>query len=384
MKQIIRNVVSGHYYNRYIERRAFLSSYNYARQYISKHPCPSLSSELKEEIDAYWSQYGIKFPDYSWHEMYYAATGIVDCRFIPDPIVGALYHYYNSQNKISGWDDKNLYEKFVSNVNWPKSICHFMHGKLYDTNWNEYFTDSSSINKFVEIISQSVKFPCDIILKKASDTAFGKGVKKYHIECCSDIESIIKENNSHDFIMQECIAQHDTLSIFNSSSVNVFRIITYRHGNDVLHLSTSLRFGLEGKFTDVAFVDGKEIVNVVGVNNDGTFKDRHISLDGTEPLMHNVDGLLIPNYDKLISMAKEGHKQLYYFDVVGWDYTIDKYGNPICIEYNILWPGTILYQYANGPYAGKYTDAFLEPLKLPEVRSHIPNKYIIKDFTNKL
>lgn len=314
--------------------------------------------------------------------MYYAVTGIKNPRFIPDPIVGTLYHYYNSKDKICGWDDKNLYEKLVSNVKWPKSLCHYMHGNLYDCNWNEYSAESSSLSEFVNLVSQSVKFPCDIILKKTSDTAFGKGVKKYHLTSCSDIEEVIKMNNSYDFIIQECIAQHNTLSVFNNSSVNVFRVITFRCHNDIKHLSTSLRFGIEGSFTDVAFINGKEIANVVGVNNDGTFKDRHISLDGAKPLKTNVMGLVIPNYDKLIDMAKEGHKQLYYFDVVGWDFTICDDGTPICVEYNILWPGSILYQYANGPYAGEFTDQFLEPLKLPEVRSHIPDKYKIKNFTN--
>ena len=58
-------------------------------------------------------------------------------------------------------------------------------------------------------------------------------------------------------------------------------------------------------------------------------------------------------------MAIEGHKRLFFHDIVGWDIAIDSNGEPVCIEYNIKEPGTKLYQYAGGPYAGEYTDEFL-------------------------
>ena len=120
---------------------------------------------------------------------------------------------------------------------------------------------------------------------------------------------------------------------------------------------------MEGSFTDIAFVNGKEIANVVGIDNDGYVKDRFVSLDGNSSNPPQIREKKVPSWDKLIETVKKAHQDLLFFDFVAWDFMIDVKGDPICIEYNIHWPGSVLYQYAHGPLAGEYTNKFLGFLK---------------------
>jgi hypothetical protein len=64
--------------------------------------------------------------------------------------------------------------------------------------------------------------------------------------------------------------------------------------------------------------------------------------------------------------------ELRYFDVVGWDVTVDSDSRVICIEYNIKYPGTIIYQFAHGPFAGEKTNEFLSFLTSEENTRFIP------------
>ena len=51
------------------------------------------------------------------------------------------------------------------------------------------------------------------------------------------------------------------------------------------------------------------------------------------------------------------------FDLIGWDFSVDEDGEPVCLEYNIQWPGTVAHQFVCGPYAGEKTDDLLSFLE---------------------
>ena len=107
-------------------------NYKIAASFLKKHAQPRLNSSEKTEIDEYWSQFGIKFPDYSWYEMFYGVTGIHSPKFIPDTLATYIcYPYYNIRSHVGGWDDKNVYERLVPSATFPYSICHCINGNLY-------------------------------------------------------------------------------------------------------------------------------------------------------------------------------------------------------------------------------------------------------------
>ena len=294
--------------------------------------------------------------------MYYGITGIHDPRFIPDPVLARIcYQYYNFESHIKGWDDKNLYERLVLNATFPYSLCHCINGKYYDNKWN-YFNNNSLLNLSEKIFSE-LEGATDIICKESCGSYAGRGIKKVPVNSAEEVFSFLCNYRSKNFILQRRVIQHPFFDQFNPTSANIIRVISFRHDGMINILSASIRFGIEGSFTDIAYVNGKEIANVVGIDKNGCVKDRFVSFDGNSNVNPQIKEKMVPSWIKLIETVKKAHQDLLFFDFVAWDFMIDKEGSPICIEYNIWRPGTILYQFANGPLVGEYTEQFLGFLK---------------------
>ncbi len=347
-----------------IMRRGFMQSHeNIALCYCEKFSPPELSADEKKEILEYWAKFGIKIYDYNWHRMYYHATGIHDPRFIPDLVAGlVVYEYYNDRAFEPTWRDKNMFQRLLPDVPMPKTLGRRIRGR--------YLQDSigyiDSLESFAETVWEAVGPNKDIIIKNTRDTGFGKGVKKYHVSCYEDILSVLEQwCKVADFIIQSYVCQHDVLKSFNELSSNMIRICSWRHGNNVDIMFAAARVGVDDSFTDVSFVNGEERVNIVGITHDGYFKDKMIDQNGH--FVKQLPGMIaVPAWDKIISVIKKNHLSIDNFDIVGWDFTVDETGEPLCFEWNISWPGTVLYQFANGPLYGDKTEevfAFLNDEK---------------------
>ena len=340
-------------------------NYAMARNFLNDHKLPPLTEAEKREIDDYWRQYGVKWPDYTWFQMYYGITGYHTPRFIPSGILSpVIYKYYNYQDDICRWDDKNIYEMMNPVANFPKSLAHKMLGRFYDSGYHYRANTDESLDALAANIFELLEGDTDIILKVSKKSFAGKGVKKFTgIESAKDIKKILTEQEAPNYVLQKCVRQHPFFRQFCSTSVNILRIISWRHDDTVSLFSASLRYGIEGSFTDCAFVCDKEIVYVVVVDANGRINDRFVTYDGNMEKPPDISDKQVPSWKELTATVMKAHERMFFFDIIGWDFTIDDQGKPVCIEYNILRPGTILYQFCNGPFAGEYTEQFLEFLK---------------------
>lgn len=348
-----------------------------ASTFLKRRPQPALTEADKREIDQFWRSYGIRFKDYRWFQMYYGVTGIRDPRFIPDPIARfVLFRHYNDERSIPGWDDKNLYDFFLPDIRFPKTLAHIYHGAIYDPDWQ--FCPQQALPRLAESIYCSLGEDKSLVIKVAKGSYAGKGVRLIQAQSPADISTLLTQSMGGEFIVQERLHQNDFMSQFCQTSVNIFRVITWMHQSEVKVLSTSIRFGTDGYFTDVCYIDGEEIVNVVGVEKDGTVKEQYGSFRGLTDIEVKLHERVSPRFDDIIAMAKQGHKRLHPFGIVGWDITLDSTGEPVCIEYNVSTPGTILYQYANGPFGGEHTENLLSFLHDKSLAAkYIPKKYRI-------
>ena len=59
-------------------------------------------------------------------------------------------------------------------------------------------------------------------------------------------------------------------------------------------MSASVRFGIKGSFTDIAYINGKEIVNVVGIDKNGCLKDRFVTFDGNSDVNPQIQEKIVP------------------------------------------------------------------------------------------
>ena len=363
-------------YSRHMYAHSFNYDYKSAARFLAKNPQPELSQQDKDAIDNYWKKFGIKHPDYTWYQMYYGVTGNHDPRFLPDVFAyPPIFTHYNDKECRPGWEDKNIFDRLVPGIKFPDVLAHIYDGEVYDKQWNHI--PQGQLMELCNSIFEEIKDDRSLILKATKGTQAGKGVKLIEINSPEDIKTAIADGTDN-CVVQRRIRQSSFMSQFCSSSVNIFRVVTWRHRGKIDVLSTSIRYGIEGHHTDVAFVDGKEIVNTVGVTPDGTVNKRFVNLNGNGDVPEHFTQAQVPNFDAVIDMAKQGHKYLQPFDVVGWDITLDQDNNPICIEYNIRQPGTKLYQFANGPFAGDLTDEFLSFLLQDDIRKrYFPKKYRI-------
>ena len=197
-----------------------------------------------------------------------------------------------------------------------------------------------------------------IIIKEAVDTNTGRGVKKYTITSPNYLQETLESISSKNYVIQFAIEQHPFFSQFNKDSVNIIRLTTWRKDNVVHIFSPCVRYGIPGSATDVAYVDGEEIVNCVGIDSSGMVFNNGINLSG-KVLSLNLKERQVPCWEEIVNLVVKNHLTMHYFDIIAWDITVDNESNVICIEYNIKSPGIQVYQFAHGPLAGEYSDEFL-------------------------
>ena len=347
-----------------------------AGTYLKNNDAPQLTAQEKAEIDAFWAEYGVKILNYDYYRMVYHVTGKHDPRFIPDSIAHhVLLPYYNDAEKMRAYVDKNMFQRLLPDMPFPKMFGQCMNGHFYGPD-GKYATDELT-DEYVETVFHAFQdytarennndASHALIIKQSQRSYCGKGVSLCKVESPEDLRRAIEDNNSGNFLIQAAIKQHAFFRQFNESSVNIMRITSWRHGGDVEIFCPCIRYGIEGSHTDVAFVDGEEIVQVVGIGADGRIFEGGVTMSG-KPLAPVIPDKQVPNWEKVVETVRRNHLQLPYFDLVGWDFTLDEAGNVVCIEYNLLHPGTIIYQFAHGPLAGEHTEEFLSFLKDPANR----------------
>lgn len=356
------------------DRHYFKSAGTTAADYNRAHPSSRLSQEEIRGIDSYWARFGVRLKDYRWHQMYYDFTGIRDPRFLPQNFANSvIYPYYNDRKITAAWLDKNYFERFVPVLRFPETFGQKIDGRYYDTEHRCYLPEDCA--DFCRAVFSRLDPPETVVIKKTTDTNQGKGVKLHSVSSVQELEEVLALYRSWDnLIIQRAIRQHPFFAQFNSSSVNIVRITTWRKGTEIVAAAPCIRFGIEGSVTDITRVNGREIMNAIGVKEDGTVMDQSFTLYGERrPFTGTLNK--VPFWEDIVSLAKEGHRRLEHFGVVAWDMTVDENDRIICLEYNLNIPGTVVYQMAHGPFWGEQTDDFLAFLRDGEnQKRYIPRK----------
>lgn len=329
-------------------------------EYLKANPVPELTEAQRKEIDSFWSLYGIRILDYSWFRWYYGVTGISDPRFIPQDVYSyIIWPYHDNEEFCLAWKDKNMFERFVPGIPFPKNYTRRIHGRFFDGDGNYLPNENAVITALSHVGG--------VIVKDAWDSGEGRGVTKYTLDTEADIRRLLTDwEHSDNYLVQELIQQNRVFSQFNESSVNIMRINTWRYGDEVHVFCPTLRIGAEGSTTDICYVDGIEIARTCAITMDGHFGDRIVNQHGWIQVISETVKMpeaVIPKWKEVISLATQGHKMLDHFDIVGWDFTVTDDERVVCIEYNIKRPGTVFYQNVNGPFFGEYTEQALEYLK---------------------
>lgn len=260
------------------------------------------------------------------------------------PILNPLNHTPSGEIHDSLYADKNYAELIMNKLHFPKAVLRRMSGNFYDADLNRITEEEA-----LELVAPY----SELVFKHSVDSGHGTGVKLLKSEMFSSALSTYSQN----YVVQERIDQHPALSYFNESSVNIIRITSIWHRGEVYLLGGILRIGAPGSFCDHTPYGNTHNLDV-GINSDGSlmtsaFDPDHCHVYDTvygKKILGNI-----PQYEEIKATILREHAKYPRYALIGWDFTIDKDENIICMEFNTKWPGISATQYAHGPVFAQKT-----------------------------
>lgn len=307
-------------------------------------------NEYKEVILPYWKKYGYKPAKY-WYQIFCDSDKTIDPRYIPDDLYyGELVPYFsNSQFRRLG-EDKCYHDIWFPDIKRPQTICKNIAGVYYDA-------DMVPIT-FDKAISITLDFNDECLIKPSIDSGEGRLIKFFTPkEINQDILEKLFKDMGANFIVQAVVKQHPILSELNPTSLNTIRIVSFFFENNIHVLSCILRIGAPNERVDNVGAGGY----ACPIQMNGQLNARAVNRKA-EWVCKNSTGIKfsdirVPEFDRVIETIKFAHKRLAHFKLIGWDMSVDFYGEPVLIEYNSC-PGQN--QISCGPTFGEITDLVLD------------------------
>lgn len=305
--------------------------------------------QYEKIVVPYWQKFGIK-PKKMWYRLFEQKNDVVDPRYIPDDIWFAdILPKFCRIDFLVPYEDKCMYHLHFPKLKKPVTVVKRINGIFYD--------DQLNLLSFDEVKKRCVGRN-DLIMKPSIGSGKGRKIKVYtekpirDTELCNDIKKM-----GENFIIQEIVRQHEILDKIHSKSLNTIRVLSMFYKGDVYILSVILRMGVGTSQIDNVSAGGLQC----GVNADGSLHPVAYNLKREKYIKH-PDGVIfkeitIPAFDKVICAVKEEHRKLPYFQIIGWDFAVDRNTEPVFIEFNICpWQN----QLTCGPTFGDMTDDVLE------------------------
>lgn len=144
------------------------------------------------------------------------------------------------------------------------------------------------------------------------------------------LQRIDKSNSI--WLIQEYVEQHSALSLFNNSSVNTMRFLTYNTGDRIVFGNAVLRYGREGSNVDNCDMGGF----FSGINDDGSVGESMFCYTEKMRFVCPNKGKIIPYFKEAKELVMETHNHVPQLFSVGWDIVITKSG-PVILEGNDGW-----------------------------------------------
>ncbi len=309
--------------------------------------------KYKKEVVKYWSRYGIK-PKKMWFDLYCFSEGKYDPRYIPEELYWTkIYPALNHVSFRNAYTDKCFYRQLFPYLKHPRTFIKNVNNCFYDSNGN-----AIDIGTAAELLLSEDQF----VIKPAIHSGEGVDIFFYdkQSDCNIDLTGLLLNYKSN-FIVQENVQQHPTLSLLHKESLNTIRTISFLYRGEV-HISSSiLRMGISGSRLDNFSAGGL----ACPINTEGQLTkyavDRLSCRYSQHPGGTVFENLSIPSYDRILDSIRRAHRDIPHFRIIGWDFTVDESGDPVFIEYN---GGPALNQISCGPLFGDLTESVLNTIFL--------------------
>ncbi len=306
--------------------------------------------EYEEIVVPYWKRFGYK-PDKSWYRIFSDRDQKVDPRYIPDDLYyGEIIPYFSNQQFRRFGEDKCYHDVWFSDIKRPETICKNIAGVFYGPEMKPI--------TFGEAVDLVLGFGDECLIKPSIDSGEGRLIQFFPAEDKNreDVEKAFR-NIKANFLVQAAVKQHPVIAQLNPSSLNSIRVVSFFFEGEVHILSGNLRVGAPDSRVDNIGAGGYACPILM----DGSLGSKAVSrkAEWIEESSAGIrfDSIKIPNFDKIIDIIKNKHRELAHFKLIGWDFSIDTEGDPVFIEYNVC-PGSN--QITCGPAFGDLTDRVLD------------------------
>lgn len=356
MKRLLHNLAC------FVDRNNIHGRYKDAKNDLKKGLLQALpiSPDKKEEIEVFWNPYkkswlAKKCWDIRWFDIY-NRTNIFDYdlrKYIPDSYYYCIVDpYFNKPQCATVLDDKNFYDLLFYDIYQPKTIFHKQDNILLNSDYQ--ITSEHEVIKRCEYLGK-------VIIKPSVNSCAGSGIKVWDasVHDVETLQSFIRNNQSA--VCQEYVQQSDFMAQFNPSCVSTLRVITLLFQGEVYVVTAVLIMGGEGAITNHLHRGGI----VCGVNETGqlfsTGFDGKLNCYKQHPSGPIFADCVVPNYYKVINLVKSIAPRLCHVaKFISWDITLDKNNEPLLIETNLTWGGSV--QIAAGPIFGDMTEDVLKTI----------------------
>ena len=238
-----------------------------------------------------------------------------------------------------------------------------MVGFYYDHRYQPLNMDETTLRKLLT--------PYDKVLFKPAMEDSGRGIQLFERKGAGLFNrqgeeltaSYLLHIQSDDFQIQECIEQSDFTASFNPTSVNSFRIMTYRSVTDGAIYVPNLFFKIGGKGQVVDNAHGGGVMCGVDKHSklmDYTYNYLGDRFDHCFDIDIKNEDFVVPNFEGLISFAKEVAGHVLHHHLLSLDVALDKNNSPILIEVNSEANAGWAYQMSTGSLFGVHTDEVME------------------------
>lgn len=335
-----------HAVRRFYLRKQLKSKYGRRKNAITK--------QQRKEAKQYWSRYTKHFSPL-WHELLTAQTGVFDVRYVPvDLQFTEIEDHLNDWNSAHGIDNKNNYAMYFPEIRHPKSVFRKMAGL--------YHADDYSIISKEQAIQNCIDCG-DVIFKVALESGKGYGISFWKTEDGKEallqmLDELPEETNA-----QEYIRQHPDMAKMNPSSCNTIRVVTYANEKGVRVLSSYFQAGTsENVRMGKANLGGL----CAAIKPDGYLYpmayDTHYEGREMHPCGIRFADFRVPSYDKVCDAVVKLATKMGDFKIISWDLTVGEDGEPVFIEMNLKYGGTMFQQLSAGPLFGDDSDEILNEI----------------------
>ncbi len=258
-------------------------------------------------FDCIWCgfRYGAGYMDYFEFE-FYLLKGKERKTYLTSTINNKIIAKYNDKQYTKVFKDKILFNQ---------TFKEYIHRDFIDL-------QKSSFEEFQTFLKGKEK-----IIGKVIDECGGKGIKIYEQKDYKAEELYQELRKNKQYLVEECITQHEKMNSLYAKSVNSLRMISFiRDDGEVEILNIVLRIGNGGEVDNFSsggmytFVglDGK--VLIPAIDEKGHIYEYH-PISNTK-----ISGFQIPDFETVIKYVKVLAKVEPHVRYVGWDIAVTKDG----------------------------------------------------------